>query len=333
MFKTGLLATAIAALTAIGSAAVAETLPSTIPAAERAQWFTVTIPEIKVPQINVNIPGRTIGPRLLPWMNPEIADAWRQGYQGQGTYVTVIDSFSGAGMRADFGFGSQVRAHGGWTFEQARLTAPRATMRQHDLSNNRAVRLQSRRLNVLNLSYGMFAEAGYEDSQLGWSAREASILRYAHGGNAVVVKSAGNDAVAVGSATAYGDQDYLASSLIGAQSALFVGALDKHGTVEDQARIASYSNIAGSDTRVQDQFLMVGIRSDLTGLYGTSFAAPTVSGYAAVLGSKFYTATPTQITNRLLETARTDTISDYDRAVHGRGEASIARALAPASIR
>jgi hypothetical protein len=106
-------------------------------------------------------------------------------------------------MRADFGFGPQVRAHGGWTFEQARLTAPpRATMRQHDLSNNREVRLQSRRLNVLNLSYGMFAEAGYEDSQLGWSARGASILRYAHGGNAVVVKSAGNDAVAVGSATA-----------------------------------------------------------------------------------------------------------------------------------
>jgi hypothetical protein len=329
MFKIRLLATALAALTALGSAASAETITPT----ERAQWFTITIPEIKIPQINVNIPGRTIGPRLLPWMNPEIADAWRQGYQGQGTYITVIDSFSGAGMRGDFGFGSQVRAHGGWTFEQARLTAPRATMRQHDLANNRAVRLQSRRLNVLNLSYGMFAEAGYADSDLGWGAREASILRYAHGGNAVVVKAAGNDRVAVGSATAYGDKDYLASSLIGAGSAIFVGALDKHGTVEDQARIASYSNIAGSDTRVQDQFLMVGVRSDLTGLYGTSFAAPQVSGYAAVLGSKFVTATPSQITNRLLDTARTDTINGYDRSVHGRGEASIARALAPAAIR
>jgi hypothetical protein len=329
MFKARILATALAALTALGSAAAADTPPAT----EREQWFTVTIPEIKIPQINVNISSRTIGPRLLPWMNPEIADAWRQGYQGQGTRITVIDSFSGIGMRGDLGFGSQVRAHGGWTSEQARLTAPQASIALHDFTNGRAVSLLSRRLNVLNLSYGMFAEAGYEDSQLGWSAREASILRYAHGGNAVVVKAAGNDRVAVGTATAYGDQDYLASSLIGARSALFVGALDKHGSVDDPATIASYSNIAGSDTRVQDQFLMVGVRSDLTGLYGTSFAAPTVSGYAAVLGSKFVTATPTQITSRLLDTARTDTISGYDRAVHGRGEASIGRALAPASIR
>lgn len=329
MTRTRIFGAALALIT-LGTAPV---LADPVQVSEREQWFTVAIPEINIPKINVNISSRTIGPRLLPWMNPEIADAWRQGYQGQGTRITVIDSFSGVGLRGDLGFGSQVRAHGGWTSGQARLTAPRASIALHDFTNERAVRLQSRRLNVLNLSYGMFAEAGYEDNQLGWSAREGSILRYAHGGNAVVVKAAGNDRVAVGTATVYGDQDYLASSLIGARSALFVGALDKHGSVEDLATIASYSNIAGSDTRVQDQFLMVGVRSDLTGLYGTSFAAPTVSGYAAVLGSKFVTATPTLITSRLLDTARTDTISGYDRAVHGRGEASIGRALAPASIR
>ncbi len=83
---------------------------------------------------------------------------------------------------------------------------------------------------------------------------------------------------------------------------------------------------------MQNQFLAVGVRDDLTGLNGTSFAAPVVSGYAAVLGSKFTTATPVQITNQLLNTARTDTILNYSTAVHGRGEASIARALAPASI-
>ena len=43
--------------------------------------------------------------------------------------------------------------------------------------------------------------------------------------------------------------------------------------------------------------------------------------------------TPTQIASRLLNTARTDTINGYDRSVHGRGEASITRAMAPASIR
>jgi subtilisin family serine protease len=74
------------------------------------------------------------------------------------------------------------------------------------------------------------------------------------------------------------------------------------------------------------------VRGDLTALYGTSFAAPVVSGYAAVLGSKFTKATPTQIANRLLDSARTDTITGYDVSIHGQGEASITRALAPASI-
>jgi len=328
MFRNRLLVTALAALTLITGPALAEPVQTS----DREQWFSITIPDIVIPGIRT-IPGRTIGPRVMPWMNPEIGDAWAKGYQGQGTTITVIDNFRGDRLLGDLGLGLRSQTHGAWTRNQVDLIAPRATIRTHDFSNTRAVRLQSRRLNVLNLSYGMFAADGYADSQIGWGAREGSILRYARGGDAVVVKAAGNDGVAVGSATAYGDKDYLASSLIGAQTAIFAGALDRNGTVDDKARIASYSNLAGEDTRVQDQFLMVGVRSDLTGLYGTSFAAPVVSGYAAVVGSKFIGASPAQITNRLLETARTDTIEGYDRSVHGRGEASIARAIAPASIR
>ena len=52
-----------------------------------------------------------------------------------------------------------------------------------------------------------------------------------------------------------------------------------------------------------------------------------------MLGSKFTTATPTQITNRLLDTARTDTLAGYTAAKFGKGEASLSRALAPVSIR
>ncbi|MCU0927590.1 MAG: hypothetical protein MUF44_16895, partial [Hydrogenophaga sp.] len=63
------------------------------------------------------------------------------------------------------------------------------------------------------------------------------------------------------------------------------------------------------------------------------FAAPVVSGYAAILGSKFKTATPVAITNQLLNTARRDTVKGYNAAVHGRGEASLTRALAPVAIR
>ena len=53
----------------------------------------------------------------------------------------------------------------------------------------------------------------------------------------------------------------------------------------------------------------------------------------AIVGSKFTTAGATAVTNQLLATARTDTIAGYTPSVHGRGEASLSRALAPASIR
>ena len=58
-----------------------------------------------------------------------------------------------------------------------------------------------------------------------------------------------------------------------------------------------------------------------------------ITGYAAILGSKFTSATPTQITNQLLNTARKDTLLNYNAATFGQGEASLTNALAPLSIR
>ena len=124
-------------------------------------------------------------------------------------------------------------------------------------------------------------------------------------------------------------QDVLNLSLIGAEGALFVGALEGNGTVSDPASIASYSTIAGSNSAVQDMFLVAGVRDDLTGLAGTSFAAPIVTGYAAIIGDKFETATPGAVVDQLLATARTDTIAGYSLSVHGQGEACLACALSP----
>jgi subtilisin family serine protease len=145
-------------------------------------------------------------------------------------------------------------------------------------------------------------------------------------------KSGPPDGGRPGAANRQGSQD-LNSALIGTQSTIFVGALDRNGSLSRPASLASYSNFAGSDPKVQNQFPVVGVEGHKTGLYGTSFAAPVVSGYSAVLGSKFTRATPTQIVDRLLGTARTDTVANYDMRIHGRGEASISRALASASIR
>ena len=266
------------------------------------------------------------------WMNSEIGAAWSQGFRGQGTSITVIDDFTGRfGSYGDLRGQTELRRHGEWTALQASMIAPSARVYAHDWSNSRAVRLQRRGLNTLNLSYSMMAADGF--ASVRWGQREASIINYARDGRAVVVKAAGNDGVAVGAANSAGRVDYLNRDLIGRQSAIFVGALNSHGTVTEQASMAWYSNTAGSNPIVQNQFLVVGVTGDTTGLYGTSFAAPIVSGYAAVLGSKFTRATPTQITNQLLSSARQDTIAGYSAEIHGRGEASIARALAPRAIR
>ena len=275
--------------------------------------------------------SRTL-PSYYAWMSPEIRDAWSQGFTGQGTVVTSIDDFNSRNrFWGDLGDGRQRLRHGEWVDAQIGMLAPDATRAQQDFNSGRTVRLVSGKLNTLNLSYGMFAQDGF--TSVRWSDQESSIIGYARNGAAVVVKAAGNDAVAVGVANSNGLVDYLNRDLIGAQSAIFVGALDRNGTEGNKARLASYSNYAGSNATVQNQFLAVGVRGDLTGLYGTSFAAPVVSGYAAVIGSKFTTATPTQIANQLLNTARTDTIAGYSTTLHGRGEASITRALAPSSIK
>ena len=268
---------------------------------------------------------------VRPWMNPEIGDAWRLGYMGQGTSITVIDDFkSPYGYYGDLRGYTELRRHGEWTALEAGMIAPSAKMFAHDFSNTRAVKLQFG-LNTLNLSYGMMAADGY--TSVRWSNRETSIIAYARDGKAVVVKAAGNDGVAVGVVNADGLVDYLNRDLIGKKSAIFVGALSSNGTVASLASMAWYSNTAGTNTTAQQQFLVVGVTGNITDLYGTSFAAPVVSGYASVLGSKFTNATPTQITNQLLNTASKDTISGYSVSVHGQGEASIARALAPTAIR
>jgi len=282
--------------------------------------------------VSATIPAAPATQAVQSWMTPDVGVAWAAGYKGKGVTITIVDDFSSSSrFSGNFGLGVQTQRHGEWTRQEASLVAPLATIRSKDFSTGSAVTLAPG-LNVLNLSYGMYARSGYSVSQIGWAPEEASIISYATKGTAVVSKAAGNDAVAVGGIK-NGQQDYLDLALVGKASAIFVGALSTNGTTSSKAQLASYSNYAGSNPLVQSHFLVVGVEGSKTGLYGTSFAAPIISGYAAIVGSKFTTATPTQITNQLLNTARTDTLVNYNAAVYGKGEASLSRALAPASIR
>ncbi|MDR3474244.1 MAG: S8 family serine peptidase [Devosia sp.] len=279
-----------------------------------------------------------VQPPYYAWMSTDVIAAWTAGYRGAGTTITVVDEYTGRDpFSGRFTNATQTQLHGYWTSEEAGLIAPSASIVRQNYLSGTAVRLSTTGLNVINTSYAMYARAGYSVNQIGWSAQESSIIADARNGKAIVVKAAGNDAVAVGtpvtSGTYRGYQDYLDSALIGAQSAIFVGALNSNGTTTNKASLASYSDKAGTNTAVQSHFLVVGVAGNQTGLYGTSFAAPIISGYAAVLGSKFKSATATQITNQLLNTARTNTLLNYNAATYGRGEASLANALAPISIR
>jgi subtilisin family serine protease len=265
------------------------------------------------------------------WMSPDVGAAWAAGYKGKGVTITMVDDFSSSDrFSGNFGIGVQTQRHGEWTREEASMIAPSATIRSKDFSTGSAVSLAGGR-NVLNLSYGMYTTAGYGVNQIWWAPEEASIINYATRGTAVVSKAAGNDSVAVGGVTG-GQQDYLDLALIGKSTAIFVGALSTNGTTANKAQLAWYSDYAGSNPLVQSHFLVVGVEGDKTGLYGTSFAAPIISGYAAIIGSKFTKATPVQITNDLLNTARTDTLVNYDPSIYGKGEASLSRALAPVAI-
>jgi subtilisin family serine protease len=284
-------------------------------------------------QESLLVPEARLSAVTPSWMHPDVGAAWDKGYKGQGATITVVDDFSGSTTyNGNLGSGAQRLRHGEWTATQAGLIASESTVVRHDVRSAKAVSL-GQGLNVVNLSYGMLARAGYSASQIRWSAQETSIIAHAKGGRAVIAKAAGNDGVAMSASNRSGQIDYLNLSLRGAKSAIFVGALDRNGTTASKAKLASYSNTPGTDTVLQKQFLVVGVTGKTTGLNGTSFAAPVISAYAAVLGSKFTAATPTQITTQLLSTARQDTISGYSVKLHGRGEASLSRALAPVSIK
>ncbi len=264
------------------------------------------------------------------WMSTDVSIAWARGFKGQGVSISVVDDFAFDPFTGNLTGRLERKTHGQWTSQQAGLIAPRATVfRRSYYDEFSDLRLRSG-LNVINLSYGITGAPG--SGGVDYEALEDSIINYAQTSQAVVVKAAGNESVRIGGVDAYGEIDYFNVDLIGAESAIFVGALSRNGTSRSKARLASYSNRPGNNTTVQGQFLVVGVDESRMKMAGTSFGAPIVAGYAAILGSKFTSATPDRIVDQLLSTARKDTIANYRASIHGQGEASLFRALAPSRL-
>ncbi len=263
------------------------------------------------------------------WMSRDVSNAWASGFKGQGVSISVVDDYTYDPFTGNLTGRTERKTHGQWTSQQAGLIAPRATVYRRSYFNEFSDLPLRSGLNVINLSYGITATRG--SGGIDYEALEDSIINYAQTSQAVVVKAAGNESVRIGGVSG-GEIDYFNVDLIGADSAIFVGSLNRNGSTSSKARLASYSNFAGSNATVQRQFLVVGVNESQMKMAGTSFAAPSVAGYAAILGSKFTSATPDQIVDQLLSTARKDTIANFRATVHGRGEASLSRALAPSSL-
>lgn len=266
-------------------------------------------------------------PVLYSWMSTDLQGAWDDGFTGSGVTMTFVDDFSSRSKYfGNLGDGLSRLRHGEWTSKQGGMVAPGATIVRDDFYGDGAISLASG-FNVLNLSYG-WVETDAQFAVDGFRDLESSIIA-ASDGDAFIAKSAGNDAIAVGglitSGPYAGTRDQLGLALIGGTSVIFVGALTDNGS----GTLASYSNYAGESA--QDQFLVVGVNSGDTGLAGTSFAAPIVAGYGAILASKFTTASPTQVADQLLNTASDLGATDVD-PIFGRGEANLSLALSPVSI-
>lgn len=162
--------------------------------------------------------------------------------------------------------------------------------------------------------------------------------------DAVITKAAGNDQIS----SEYEPVNwFMAKDSSVNPRLLLVGALDRTGSVADPAEIASYSNTAGNDTDISSRFLLasgnipfgyrsVAIDGTVTNAFqGTSFAAPRVAGYVAILRSKFPNLNASQSASIMLDTAGYDTLrcnsqpGGCDPKIYGKGEANLARALAP----
>ena len=279
------------------------------------------------------------------WMHPDVGTAHAAGWDGDGSNMITVDNFGGTLYSGSLNGETYSRTHGDWTFRQSGWVAPGASKSWLDHTAHGAVDIYDAYkdhsgLTAVNLSFGLFDPAKTDVTADGYSLGKPlwdSIVDQAWAGTAFFAKAAGNTNGGAVDGTVRmrlngfrptNAQDVLNLSLIGAPGAVFVGALEGD-------TMASYSTIAGNNVDVQNMFLVVDVRSDITNLSGTSFAAPIVTGYAAILGEKFTDpvtfAAPTApaVRDHLLATARTDAISGYSASIHGMGEACLSCALAP----
>ena len=316
----------------------------------------------------------TVGPTIAT-PHADVIAAWQSGWTGAGVNVLMEDaltSSSGSPTHAvttamlvtRYAIGSTIYGFNNTT-----------QLGIYNLNGSVASPSSMVNIGVINSSWGenIWAYAGHSgpftaaemtaafNSFIAGGRAQSAVSRYTgvtgftnfNYSSAVVVKSAGNDSVTA-------DNEALAYTLAHTASLnsrlLVVGALTQAGFVSSPTSIASYSNTAGTDSLIQNRFVVAsGVPPFSTGDVavngvalsgatvdpatgvtlgnaGTSYAAPRVAGYVAILRSKFPNLDAVNSSSIMLDTARYDTLTcnpNCDPAIYGKGEVSLSRALAP----
>lgn len=315
----------------------------------------------------------------LPAPSPEVIDAWNQGWTGSGKNILIWDDISDTAASEHPVSVETIAQRYAWgsTFYgmSYQTTIPNVLTLDGGIYND----IPNISINIVNMSYGAdlsgffiknptytpFSQTGLlaarNSYQLSYSNRATLLTNTNYKGlsnlaggfdlsDAVLVKAAGNDNIDA----EYEPLNYwISQNSNDVMRLLIVGALNDIGQVGARAYIASYSNKAGTDPTIQSRFLVESGKSvfsfALSDYYngqqllsgdGTSYAAPRVAGYAAIVRQKFPNLTGANTADILLTTARYDTLTCYqgssagptggcDKAIYGQGEASLSRALAP----
>lgn len=318
------------------------------------------------PYVGFCLNGPTIG---TP--HPEVLAAWRQGWTGQGVNIMMEDSLQQAhGMTTTllanrYAIGATIYGFNVPTqlgiYNSDGSTAHPSSMVNIGVVNasyganlpgliGHAGRWTNTELANAAIAYNASAQVAVSRMT---GATSFANFNYT---DAVIVKAAGNDAITA-------DKEPLVKALASNATInprlLIVGALTMAGFTTAPVTISSYSNTAGTDSSVASRFLVAsgttpfrtgdlalnGVPIDATtsvdpngvnlGNVGTSYAAPRVAGYAAILRQKFPNLNAEKSASILLDTARYDTLSCYAQpggcnpTIYGKGEASLSRALAP----
>ena len=290
----------------------------------------------------------------------EVIDAWNQGWTGKGVNVVVADSFDSPNTHGVIVTSLVARYAIGSSYFGIPLDIySQSTTNVFFIDGTRANLQTTKNIGVINTSFGANYSNGTSDSARAITDNNLALMRsnwtnilkgsvgFVYQGinltDAVITKSAGNDAITSDKESfvkAYADDSSINGRL------LVVGALDFDSN--GKGFIASYSNTAGTNTNVKNRFVTAsggtpfstgdiylnGIRvngSDF-GSTGTSFAAPRVAGYAAIIRQKFPNLDAVKTSSIILDTARYDTLScnpNCDSNIYGAGQASLSRALAP----